>query len=120
LVGFRAIRKKLVVFILAANYCCRLATQVAKKFEGTGRGPLVTRFGRFDTLVTNAGIFIGKPFTEYTEANYMGILAVNIIGFFYIPQLAVAEMEKAAATSCRSRRAWSTTRSPGIPRRSQR
>jgi hypothetical protein len=40
LIGFRAIRKKFVVFIPAANYCCRVATQVAKKLEGTGRGPL--------------------------------------------------------------------------------
>jgi hypothetical protein len=39
LIGFLAIRKKLVVFIPAANYCCRVATQVAKKLEGTGSSP---------------------------------------------------------------------------------
>jgi NAD(P)-dependent dehydrogenase (short-subunit alcohol dehydrogenase family) len=52
------------------------------------------RFGRIDTLVNNAGIFIAKPFTAYTQADYTAILAVNISGFFHITQLAIAEMEK--------------------------
>src|SRR6266481_1787548 len=56
--------------------------------EGLGR------FGRIDTLVNNAGIFIAKPFTQYTEADFASILNVNIAGFFHITQLAVAEMEK--------------------------
>jgi len=53
----------------------------------------VARFGRIDTLINNAGIFIAKPFTEYTEA-YVAILGVNVAGFFHITQFAVAEMEK--------------------------
>jgi NAD(P)-dependent dehydrogenase (short-subunit alcohol dehydrogenase family) len=52
------------------------------------------RFGRIDTLVNNAGIFIAKPFTQYTEADYAAILSVNVAGFFHITQLAIAEMEK--------------------------
>src|SRR5215468_2983365 len=54
----------------------------------------MARFGRIDTLVNNAGIFIAKPFTQYTEADYTAILAVNVTGFFHITQLAIAEMEK--------------------------
>ncbi len=50
------------------------------------------RFGRVDTLVNNAGIYIGKPFTEYTLADYAAISAVNLNGFFHITQLAIAQM----------------------------
>jgi NAD(P)-dependent dehydrogenase (short-subunit alcohol dehydrogenase family) len=51
-------------------------------------------FGRIDTLVNNAGIFISKPFIQYTEADFAAILGVNVAGFFHITQLAIAEMEK--------------------------
>jgi NAD(P)-dependent dehydrogenase (short-subunit alcohol dehydrogenase family) len=54
----------------------------------------VARFGRIDTLVNNAGIFIAKPFTHYTEADYAAMLGVNLAGFFHVTQLAVAQMEK--------------------------
>jgi NAD(P)-dependent dehydrogenase (short-subunit alcohol dehydrogenase family) len=54
----------------------------------------MARFGRVDTLVNNAGIFVAKSFTQYTEADYAAIVAVNLTGFFHITQLAVAEMEK--------------------------
>jgi NAD(P)-dependent dehydrogenase (short-subunit alcohol dehydrogenase family) len=50
------------------------------------------RFGRIDTLVNNAGIYVGKPFTEYTLDDYAAITAVNLTGFFRITQLAIAQM----------------------------
>jgi NAD(P)-dependent dehydrogenase (short-subunit alcohol dehydrogenase family) len=52
----------------------------------------VERFGRIDTLVNNAGIFVGKPFVEYTEADFAKVTAVNLAGFFHISQLAAARM----------------------------
>ena len=54
----------------------------------------IKRFGRIDTLVNNAGIFIAKPFTQYTDEDYAAVLNVNLNGFFHISQLAIAEMEK--------------------------
>lgn len=54
----------------------------------------LSRFGRIDTLVNNAGIFIAKPFTAYTTDDYSSVLSVNLDGFFHITQLAIAEMEK--------------------------
>jgi NAD(P)-dependent dehydrogenase (short-subunit alcohol dehydrogenase family) len=50
------------------------------------------RFGRIDTLVNNAGIFIAKPFTEYTQQDYDAITGVNLAGFFRITQLAIEQM----------------------------
>lgn len=54
----------------------------------------IARFGRVDTLVNNAGIFIGKPFTENTIDDFNAVMNVNMAGFFHITQLALAEMEK--------------------------
>jgi NAD(P)-dependent dehydrogenase (short-subunit alcohol dehydrogenase family) len=54
----------------------------------------MARFGRIDTLVNNAGIFIAKPFTKYTVEDYGAVMNVNVGGFFHVTQLALAEMEK--------------------------
>lgn len=54
----------------------------------------MSRFGRIDTLVNNAGIFIAKPFTQYTESDYEAYLGTNVAGFFHMTQLAIPEMEK--------------------------
>jgi NAD(P)-dependent dehydrogenase (short-subunit alcohol dehydrogenase family) len=50
------------------------------------------RFGRVDSLVNNAGVFISKPFTDYTAADYALLTGVNLAGFFWLTQLAIAEM----------------------------
>lgn len=50
------------------------------------------RFGRIDTLINNAGIFIGKPFTEYTVEDFSNVLNVNLAGFFHVTQLALEPM----------------------------
>jgi NAD(P)-dependent dehydrogenase (short-subunit alcohol dehydrogenase family) len=50
------------------------------------------RFGRVDTLINNAGIYIGKSFTDYTLDDYLAITAVNLAGFFHITQRTIPEM----------------------------
>jgi len=52
----------------------------------------LARFGRVDTLVNNAGIFIAKPFTDYTDEDYDAITGVNLRGFFDVSRSAVAAM----------------------------
>jgi NAD(P)-dependent dehydrogenase (short-subunit alcohol dehydrogenase family) len=52
----------------------------------------IGRFGRVDTLVNNAGVFMSKPFTDYTAADYALVIGVNLGGFFWLTQLAITDM----------------------------
>src|SRR5215471_1062967 len=52
----------------------------------------LSRFGRVDTLINNAGIFIPNEFTKYTDQQYRDLLSTNLNGFFYITQQAVGTM----------------------------
>jgi NAD(P)-dependent dehydrogenase (short-subunit alcohol dehydrogenase family) len=52
----------------------------------------LARFGRVDTVVNNAGIFIAKPFTDYTDEDYDAVTGVNLRGFFEVSRSAVAAM----------------------------
>jgi NAD(P)-dependent dehydrogenase (short-subunit alcohol dehydrogenase family) len=54
----------------------------------------LARFGRIDTLINNAGIFIAKPFIDYTEEDYASVLAINLGGFFRVTRRVAAEMLK--------------------------
>ena len=63
----------------------------------TGRKVIETaleKFGRIDTLVNNAGIFVASPFTDYSGDQYRAVLSTNLNGFFHITQHAIAAMEK--------------------------
>jgi NAD(P)-dependent dehydrogenase (short-subunit alcohol dehydrogenase family) len=57
----------------------------------------IERFGQIDTLVNNAGVFIPRPFVEYTEADFTTMIAVNLAGFFHISQRAASQMLRAGS-----------------------
>jgi NAD(P)-dependent dehydrogenase (short-subunit alcohol dehydrogenase family) len=52
----------------------------------------ISHYGRIDLLVNNAGVFIPKPFTEYTTEDFRRASDTNLWGFFYVSQLAASQM----------------------------
>jgi NAD(P)-dependent dehydrogenase (short-subunit alcohol dehydrogenase family) len=52
----------------------------------------LAEFGRVDTLVNNAGVFVAKPFTEYTDEDFDLVTGVNLRGFFEVTQQAIKVM----------------------------
>ena len=54
----------------------------------------ISHFGRIDLLVNNAGIYLPKPFTEYTPEDFALMISTNIAGYFFITQEAVTQMRK--------------------------
>ena len=54
----------------------------------------IGEFGRIDLLVNNAGIYMPKPFTEYTPADFELVIGTNLAGYFFVTQQAVAQMRK--------------------------
>jgi NAD(P)-dependent dehydrogenase (short-subunit alcohol dehydrogenase family) len=51
-------------------------------------------FGRIDLLVNNAGIFLAKAFTDYTEEDYNLVMNTNVASFFYMSQQVIPQMKK--------------------------
>jgi NAD(P)-dependent dehydrogenase (short-subunit alcohol dehydrogenase family) len=62
--------------------------ETAKRVVSTA----IQNFGTVDLLVNNAGVFIRKPFTEYDAEDFRRATQTNLAGFFYVSQLAVAQM----------------------------
>ena len=52
------------------------------------------RFGRVDTLVNNAGIFMARPFVLYSQADYAILIGTHVAGFFHMTQCALELMSK--------------------------
>jgi NAD(P)-dependent dehydrogenase (short-subunit alcohol dehydrogenase family) len=52
----------------------------------------VERFGRIDTLINNAGVYIGKPFTDYTLEDFNALVTVNLAGFFHMTTRTIKRM----------------------------
>lgn len=78
--------------ILAVEGDIALQETAVRIFEAA-----VERFGRVDTLVNNAGIFIPKPFVEYSAADFAKMVGVNLAGFFHLTQLVAAKMLQAGS-----------------------
>jgi NAD(P)-dependent dehydrogenase (short-subunit alcohol dehydrogenase family) len=62
--------------------------ETAKRVVATA----IQKFGRIDLLLNNAGVFIPKPFTDYTAEDIRHAIGTNLLGFFYVSQLAVSQM----------------------------
>jgi NAD(P)-dependent dehydrogenase (short-subunit alcohol dehydrogenase family) len=52
----------------------------------------INNFGSINHVVTNAGIFVSKAFTDYTADDLRSLVATNLEGFLFITQLAVKQM----------------------------
>lgn len=57
-------------------------------------GAAIQNFGTIDVLVTNAGIFRTKPFTDFATEDFNALFSTNLLGFLYIAQLTVKQMLK--------------------------
>ena len=53
----------------------------------------IEKFRSIDAVVANAGIFLVKPFTEYTADDFRALVSTNLAGFIYLTQLAVKQMQ---------------------------
>lgn len=54
----------------------------------------INNFKTIDVLVNNAGIFLNKPFLDFTVDDFDALVSTNLLGFFYITQRSVKEMLK--------------------------
>jgi NAD(P)-dependent dehydrogenase (short-subunit alcohol dehydrogenase family) len=81
--------------LAASSNLILVAGDIGKKETATKViAAAMENFGSVDLLVTNAGIFSTKPFTEFTTDDFNALVSTNLLGFVYITQLAVAQMLK--------------------------
>jgi NAD(P)-dependent dehydrogenase (short-subunit alcohol dehydrogenase family) len=69
--------------------------EISKKETAVNVAEAATKhFGRIDLLVNNAGIFLPKPFTEYTEEEYNLVMNTNVASYFFMTQQVIPQMKK--------------------------
>jgi NAD(P)-dependent dehydrogenase (short-subunit alcohol dehydrogenase family) len=91
--GYRVVANSLSIKPVAREDVLTVAGDIADPLIAEKViGGAVERFGRVDTLVNNAGIFIAKPFIEYTQTDFDRMIGVNLTGFFHVSQRAVRQM----------------------------
>lgn len=96
--GYRAIGYNVVATsrtIGPSNDECVLAVAGDIRNRATAQKAVVAakeRFGRVDTLVNNAGIFISKPFVEYTKEDFDVVTGTNLTGVFHMTQIILPEL----------------------------
>jgi NAD(P)-dependent dehydrogenase (short-subunit alcohol dehydrogenase family) len=91
--GYRVVANSRSIRPDASAYVMTIAGDIADPAVAErGIGGAVEKFGRVDTLVNNAGMFIAKPFTEYTESDFAATISLNLAGFFHVSQRAVRQM----------------------------
>jgi NAD(P)-dependent dehydrogenase (short-subunit alcohol dehydrogenase family) len=84
--------------LAASSNLVLVAGDIGKKDTATKViAAALENFGGIDLLVTNAGIFVTKPFTEFTTDDFNALVSTNVLGFLYITQLAVGQMLKQGA-----------------------
>jgi NAD(P)-dependent dehydrogenase (short-subunit alcohol dehydrogenase family) len=84
--------------LAASSNLILVAGDIGKKETATNViAAVMENFGSVDLLVTNAGIFSTKPFTEFTTDDFNALVSTNLLGFLYITQLAVEQMLKQRA-----------------------
>jgi NAD(P)-dependent dehydrogenase (short-subunit alcohol dehydrogenase family) len=81
--------------LAASSHLVLVAGDIGKK-ETAAKvvAAAMENFGSIDLLVTNAGIFSTKPFTEFTTDDFNALVSTNLLGFLYVTQLAVEQMLK--------------------------
>ncbi len=60
-------------------------------------GGTLDRYGRLDVIINNAGMMVFKPLVEHSQDDWLGILAINLLGPFFLIRQAFRSMRAEGA-----------------------